>query len=181
MKHTCGFFTLLAVAATLAAAHTARADDSGWPRQFDSSSGSFVIYQPQPEDLDGDQLSCRAAFSLQTNQEAQPAFGVLWFTEHVAIDRDASTVTGRITVNARRLAATEGSANEAGRPQTNPRRRLSMVSRFAAGQDEISVNRVHSAVRKTRGQALVGPEGDSGTGIARRPVRDAGAARAGVS
>jgi hypothetical protein len=85
----------LAVAASLGGANPARADDPGWPRQFDSSSGSFVIYQPQPENLDGDVLTGRAAFSLQKSGAASPTFGVLWFTEQIEIDRDSSTVAAR--------------------------------------------------------------------------------------
>ena len=86
---------VLAVAAALGVAIPARADDPGWPRQFDSSSGSFVIYQPQPEDLNGDVLTGRAAFSLQKAGAANPTFGVLWYTEQIEIDRDSSTVVTR--------------------------------------------------------------------------------------
>jgi len=89
------WLTLLAVATGMALAMPARGADASWPRQIDSSSGSFVIYQPQPEDLNGDVLSCRAAFSLQRTTDAQPTFGVLWFTEHIEIDRDSSTVRRR--------------------------------------------------------------------------------------
>ena len=85
----------LAMAASLAVAIPARAADPGWPRQFDSSSGSFVIYQPQPESLDGDVLTGRAAFSLQKSGAASPTFGVLWFTEQIEIDRDSSAVSAR--------------------------------------------------------------------------------------
>ncbi|OGF04745.1 MAG: hypothetical protein A2W00_09645 [Candidatus Eisenbacteria bacterium RBG_16_71_46] len=85
----------LAVLGLLALDTPVRAADSGWPRQFDSPSGSFVIYQPQPEDLDGDLLYSRAAFSLQKSADANPIFGVLWFNEHIEIDRDSSTVVGR--------------------------------------------------------------------------------------
>ncbi|MFN8176822.1 MAG: carbohydrate-binding family V/XII [bacterium] len=92
----CGLALPLAAVALLAAAPSARADDeTGWPRGFDSSSGSFVIYQPQPETLSGDLLSCRAAFSLQKVGTQAPAFGVLWFTERLQIDRDSSAVNGR--------------------------------------------------------------------------------------
>ena len=66
------WFTLLAVATGMALAMPARGAGASWPRQFDSSSGSLVIYQPQPEDLSGDVLSSRAAFSLQRTAEAQP-------------------------------------------------------------------------------------------------------------
>ena len=88
-------FAVLTAAASLAVAIPARAEDPGWPRQFDSSSGSFVIYQPQPEDLTGDVLTGRAAFSLQKTGAANPTFGVLWFTEQIEIDRDSSTVFAR--------------------------------------------------------------------------------------
>jgi len=89
-----GYLVLVVAAATLALAAPARADES-WPRQFDSSSGSFVIYQPQPEDLHGDLLAARAAFSLQKSADATPTFGVLWFTERIEIDRDSSSVAAR--------------------------------------------------------------------------------------
>src|SRR6267154_6541433 len=76
-------------------AAAARADDSSWPREFGSSSGSFVIYQPQPEDLHGDVLTGRAAFSLQRAGSQSPTFGVLWFTEQIEIDRDSLSVAAR--------------------------------------------------------------------------------------
>jgi hypothetical protein len=70
----------------------ARADAPGWPRQFESSSGSFVVYQPEPERLDGDRISGRAAFALES-AGGNPAFGVLWFNAKIVVDRDSSTVT----------------------------------------------------------------------------------------
>lgn len=85
---------VLAMATSLALAIPARAEDPDWPRQFDSPSGSFVIYQPQPEDLKGDLLTGRAAFSLKKG-DANRTFGVLWYTEQIEIDRDSSTVTAR--------------------------------------------------------------------------------------
>lgn len=88
-------FAVLAATAALALFSPARAQESAWPRQLDSSSGSIVIYQPQPEDLVGDLLTARAAFSLQKSADANPTFGVLWFTERIEIDRDSSTVTAR--------------------------------------------------------------------------------------
>jgi hypothetical protein len=86
---------VLAAGAGFAIANPARADDPSWPRQFDSSNGSFVIYQPQPENLSGDVLTGRAAFSLKKIGDAYPAFGVIWFTERIEVDRDSLTVTAR--------------------------------------------------------------------------------------
>jgi len=87
-------FWLAATVTLLALVPTVRADDAGWPRRFDGPSGSFVIYQPQPESLNGDLLSCRTAFSLLKSGEQNPIFGVLWFTEQLQIDRDSSAVNG---------------------------------------------------------------------------------------
>ncbi|HET7498192.1 MAG TPA: carbohydrate-binding family V/XII [Candidatus Eisenbacteria bacterium] len=81
---------LLAAAPSLAAAA-----DLDWPRQFDTPSGSFVIYQPQPEDLQGDELTGRAAFSLKKTDGTERTYGVLWYTERISIDRDSSTVSAR--------------------------------------------------------------------------------------
>jgi hypothetical protein len=86
---------LLVLALTAVFVASARADEPGWPREFDSSSGTFVIYQPQPEDLEGDLLTSRAAFSVLKSGETDPTFGVLWFTERIEIDRDSSTVSAR--------------------------------------------------------------------------------------
>ncbi len=84
-----------ALASLLAVATAASADGSDWPRPFESAAGTFVIYEPQAEDLRGDQLDCRAAFSLAKRADAPPMFGVLWFTERISIDRDSSTVRAR--------------------------------------------------------------------------------------
>ncbi len=71
------------------------AAEPAWPRQFASASGSFVLYEPQPEELHGDLLTARAAFSLQKGPADTPRFGVLWFQAHILIDRDSSTVAMR--------------------------------------------------------------------------------------
>ncbi|TMQ74176.1 MAG: carbohydrate-binding family V/XII [Candidatus Eisenbacteria bacterium] len=85
----------LALGLLVGLAAAAHADPADWPRAFDTASGAFIIYEPQPEALDGDVLSGRAAFSLQRSGSAEPSFGVLWFTEHIQIDRDSSTVAAR--------------------------------------------------------------------------------------
>ena len=88
----------------LALAPATRADDTAWPRRFDSPNGTFVIYQPQPESLNGTLLSCRTAFSLLKTGEHNPIFGVIWFTERLQVDRDSSTVyAGSLDVTRVRL------------------------------------------------------------------------------
>jgi hypothetical protein len=109
-----GLITLLAMGASLVLVLPSRADDLGWPRQFDSPSGTFVIYQPQPEQLDGDLLTGRAAFSLQKSKDAYPRFGVLWYAEQIEIDRDSSTVDAR-SIDITKVRLPGITADEAGR------------------------------------------------------------------
>jgi len=73
--------------------HAARGQGNSWPRQFDSTSGSFIVYEPQPEQMKGDMVVARAAFSLQKPGASAPTFGVLWYQAHVQTDRDNSTAT----------------------------------------------------------------------------------------
>ncbi len=86
---------LVALSAGLVLTARARGDGSEWPRRFDSASGAFVVYQPQPEELHGDVLTGRMAFSVQKAGEDHSTFGVIWFQTIVQIDRDSSTVEQR--------------------------------------------------------------------------------------
>src|SRR5262245_35336680 len=105
----------------------AHAAGSTWPRSFDSAAGSFVLYQPQPEDLTGDVLMGRMAFSLQRSGDDNPIYGVLWFSEHIQIDRDSSAVTPRdFDVTKVRLP---------GIPQADPSRDERLVENEAADWD----------------------------------------------
>jgi hypothetical protein len=122
-----GRLAVLGAAASLAMSLPARADDLAWPRQFDSPSGRFVVYQPQPEELNGDVLKGRAAFSLQKKGDAHPAFGVLWYTEQISIDRDSSTVIAR-SLDVTKVRLPGITAEEAGRYEN-------LVEDQAAGWD----------------------------------------------
>ena len=68
------------------------AEDSGWPIQLDVEEGQIVIYQPQPDGLDGDILQGRAAVSFQPQGMSEPVFGAIWFESQVDIDREDRTV-----------------------------------------------------------------------------------------
>ena len=74
------------------AAEAAPDTSSDWPRQIDSVAGTIVVYQPQPESLQGTVLTGRAAFSLTPKGKTEPVFGALWFTANVNIDRDQRLV-----------------------------------------------------------------------------------------
>jgi hypothetical protein len=90
-----GLLALLGLAALAGPAGASPAPDPGWPRQLDFTGGSILVYQPQPEWLEADTLSGRAAFSFQKTGAANPVFGVFWFSAIIAVDRDSNTVAAR--------------------------------------------------------------------------------------
>ncbi len=71
-----------------------RAQDKDWPREIKSASGAVItLYQPQPEKLDGNKLTGRAALSVKETKNADPVFGALWFIAILSADRDTRTST----------------------------------------------------------------------------------------
>ena len=56
----------LGLAAAVAPAASAQTYDIGWPRELDTDSAKIVIYQPQPESLNGISLSARSAVAVIT-------------------------------------------------------------------------------------------------------------------
>jgi len=52
-----------------------------------------VIYQPQPEKLDGNQLKARAAVAVELKGSSEPVFGAVWFEARLDTDRAERTAT----------------------------------------------------------------------------------------
>ncbi len=65
-----------------------------WPQEVDTSEGLVVVYQPQPEKLNGNLLSARSAMSFQL-QNKDPIFGVFWFTAKIDTDRSTDHTSVR--------------------------------------------------------------------------------------
>ncbi len=61
---------------------------SGWPREMSEAGYTAIMYQPQLETLEGNELTARAALSIEGNEVEQPVFGVVWLTAIVDADRD---------------------------------------------------------------------------------------------
>ncbi len=53
----------------------------------------MIIYQPQPETLDGNKLDGRAAVAIEENGSDGPVFGAVWFTARLETDRTDRTAT----------------------------------------------------------------------------------------
>ncbi|MEM1142680.1 MAG: carbohydrate-binding family V/XII [Pseudomonadota bacterium] len=63
-----------------------------WPQQIDGDEGSLTIYQPQPESLEGNRLTARAAISLELKGGGEPTFGAMWFESRLSTDKRQGTV-----------------------------------------------------------------------------------------
>jgi hypothetical protein len=72
---------------------TQEEESSGWPREISTPGGIVVLYQPQPDNLDGNQLDGRMAVALEIEGSTEPVFGAVWFQATLETDRDARTAT----------------------------------------------------------------------------------------
>ena len=88
------FFTGLCLV-TLALTAPTQADEGGlaWPRELLTDKASIVLFQPQPETLQGDALSARAAVSVTPKDGGDPAFGSIWLSARMTTDRDQRTAS----------------------------------------------------------------------------------------
>ena len=80
---------ILIVLTALAVPASAAAVD--WPQEVTAEEGTIVVYQPQPESLDGNTLAGRAAMSLELNGVEEPIFGAFWFEARITTDLDQGT------------------------------------------------------------------------------------------
>jgi hypothetical protein len=60
-----------------------------WPQTLTVPEGVITVYQPQPEGLQGDLLTARAAMALDVTGSQDTIYGVFWFSAVVDTDRDA--------------------------------------------------------------------------------------------
>ena len=59
-----------------------------WPQEVVAPEGTIVVYQPQPESLEGNVLKGRAAVSLELKDREEPVFGAMWFSAKIDTDRE---------------------------------------------------------------------------------------------
>jgi len=78
-------------------------NQSDWPREIVTNKGVIVVYQPQPEQLNGNMLKARAAVGIEV-QGQSPVFGVVWFDARLETDRsDRSALITELTINEMRF------------------------------------------------------------------------------
>ena len=72
-----------------------QAQDYSWPREIPISggaTGTIVLYQPQAEKLEGNDLTARGAIALKVAGRPDPIFGAMWMSAKVDVDRDSGMV-----------------------------------------------------------------------------------------
>jgi hypothetical protein len=96
------------------------AQDATWPREVPVRGGSLIVYQPQPEGLNGNELSGRAAAQYAPD-DGEPIFGTLWSTSRVDADKEAGTALVRdITVTRARWPDVTDAHHASGHTQQPP-------------------------------------------------------------
>ncbi len=86
MKNITRFVLLLSIA--IGFANLVKAE-SEWPKEIPlDNGGKIIIYQPQPESLNGNMLSARAAVSISPSAGAEETFGSIWFDAFLQTDKD---------------------------------------------------------------------------------------------
>ena len=63
-----------------------------WPRQVNLATGTVLMYQPQVEKWEGNQISFRSALAIQPKGTKQESFGVMFATARTQVDKVARTV-----------------------------------------------------------------------------------------
>ena len=58
-----------------------------WPREIETTKGVLVVYQPQPDKLEGNILSGLTAVALEMKDSKEPIFGAVWFEARLDTDR----------------------------------------------------------------------------------------------
>jgi hypothetical protein len=71
---------------------TAVAQEVGWPREIDLPAGKIVIYQPQVDTFENNDLTARSAVSVTPAGKTDPVFGAVWFEARLQTDRDTRMV-----------------------------------------------------------------------------------------
>lgn len=63
------------------------AQNTGWPRVVQDGQTQVIVYQPQPDSLDGPTLRARVAVSIKRPSDQNPVFGALWVSANLDIER----------------------------------------------------------------------------------------------
>src|SRR5947207_15871204 len=63
-----------------------------WPRDISLSNAALLVYQPQVNKWDGNQIDFRAALAIKPTGAKEETFGVMFATARTQVDKVARTV-----------------------------------------------------------------------------------------
>ncbi len=86
------YFLWIGLLASAVAATAVAQSSSAWPRTITHSEATFVLYQPQVDRFDGDELEGRAAVAVTPQGSSETVFGAIWMTARVETNRDTRLV-----------------------------------------------------------------------------------------
>jgi hypothetical protein len=93
LKNVAWIFLLAFFLFSLPAAWAQEESVDFWPQEIETPKGVVVVYQPQPEKLEGNKLSSMAAIAIEMKNEDEPVFGAIWFEARLDTDRDTRIAT----------------------------------------------------------------------------------------
>jgi len=110
-----------------------------WPRKVELSSATVLVYQPQVESWDGNQMQIRAAVSVKPAGAQAQSFGAIFATARTEVDRVARTVVFRdITVTKSSFPTL---------PDQGAAYASEMQAKFGAGVRTMSLDRVEASMK----------------------------------
>src|ERR1700733_2506584 len=74
-------------------APVAYSSDPGWPRKITSGDTTILMYDPQIDKWDGDEIDAYAAVSVETAGSQQLTYGQVYFSARAVQDKTNRTVT----------------------------------------------------------------------------------------
>ena len=80
-------YFVIAIMLTIFSTFTVVAQNK-WPKEMKLADGSsLTIYQPQPESLNGNKITGRAAVSVKKNTGGEPIFGAIFYAGTITTDK----------------------------------------------------------------------------------------------
>lgn len=84
--------TRLILSMLLMAAGIAATGQTGWPKVITFKNGGKVtIYQPQPDNFEGNKLTGRSAVSVNETAKSEPVYGAIFFNAFLSTDKSNHT------------------------------------------------------------------------------------------
>jgi hypothetical protein len=79
-----------------------------WPRTINTSDGGkLTMYEPQPESLNGNQMTGRAAVSVRKSDKSEPIFGVVFFSATLQNSGNADNAISSMRISQAKFSGLE--------------------------------------------------------------------------